>query len=246
MKPGIRRLLIALIVAMSLLFAFNALHTYVAMEGLAFWGYPYISSFVPDADKGLNLKKYQCPLFIANSESKQVGVSLTNTTDQVMTSYVQTVFTSPQSQYGVQYETETITLQGGETQQAVWEINESNIVNGKFVLARSFVSSQPAYVSNRSVPCHSIVLNLFGLPSTVVGFGILGLIGLATMLLAVLFIISDPYTKIHGRPRSSLLYLLAALAIMTIATLIGSWLLGFLMIILILLGFLAFLQVGFT
>jgi hypothetical protein len=246
MNRGTRRLCISMILVMSLLFAYNSLHAYVGMEGLAFWGYPYISSFSQDADKGINFKKYRCPLFIATGESKQVGVSLTNTTGKTLTAYVQTVFSNPSIEYGVQHEVETIALQAGETKQATWRIDQRNIVNGSFVLTRSFVSWQPVYVSNRSVSCHSLVLNFFGVPSNLLGVGIFVLLGLATVALAALFIHYEPFTKQHNRPRSTLIYLLVALAVMTIGSLIGSWLLGFLMFILILLGLLAFLQTGFT
>ena len=81
MKPGIRVLLIALIVVMALLFAYNAVQTYVAMESLAFWGYPYVRPLGDDINLGIEMEKLQCPRFIRPGESKRVGVSLTNTTE---------------------------------------------------------------------------------------------------------------------------------------------------------------------
>jgi len=244
LKPGTRRILIALIVVTTLLFAYNALHTYVAMEGLAFWGYPYISSFVADADKGIKMKKYQCPLFIGPGESKQVGVSLKNTTDKVVDAYLQTVLTNPGVEYGIQHETKTITIQVGETRFVTWKIDQSNIVKGRFVLTRSFVSWQPQFVSNRSLSCHPLVVNLFGLPSNLVGIGLFVLLGFLTIVFAALFVRRDSFYKHHQRPRSSLVYLLVALTFMTIGSLVGSWLISFLTIVLIILGFLAFWQVG--
>jgi len=245
MKPGTRRILVTLIVFMTLLFAYNALHTYIAMEGLAFWGYPYISAFNDDADDGLRSKSYQCPRFIADWETKRVGVSITNTSDQVLTAYAQIVLSNPSVEYGVQHETGEVSLSAGETKQITWKIDGSNIRNGIFVSTRAFVSWQPAYVSNRSLSCNLLALNILDLPSNVVGFGLFILLGLATAILALSFISADPFTKRYGKPRSSVTYLLVALGIMTVGSLTGSWLLGFLMIIFILLGLLAFLQVEF-
>ncbi|MGB4594338.1 MAG: hypothetical protein WBI14_00340 [Anaerolineaceae bacterium] len=246
LNPRTRRILIALIVAMALLFAFNILHTYVAMEGLAFWGYPYVSSFNEDKDFGIKMKNYHCPLFIANGETKLVGVALTNTTDQDLTAYVQTVISSPNSQNGLVHAVEAVKVKAAATQHLTWKISEANIVNGKYVLARSFISWQPVYVSTRSISCHPLVLNFLGLPSNMVGFGLFMLLGLGTVALSVLFITHDPFTIKYHRPRSSLIYLLGALVIMTVGSLMGSWLIQFLMIILILLGFFAFLQVDFS
>ena len=78
-----------------------------------------------------------------------------------------------------------------------------------------------------------------------VGYGIFALLTLTTVLLAIYFRKYDPFTIERHRTRSSLVYLLVTLIIMTIGCLTGSLLLGFSMIIFIILGFLAFWQHDF-
>lgn len=245
MKPGTRRLLISLIVVMALLFSLNALHTHIAMESLAFWGYPYVRPLGDDLDIGVEMEKFQCPRFIARGESKRVGVSLTNTTDHELNPNVQTILSYPNSRYGILYADEMVTLQAGETKPMTWEVNDRYIVNGLYVMVRFFVSREALYSPARSVHCHLLVMNLFGLPSETVGFGLFVVLGLATLVLAALFILNDPFTKYYRQPRTSLVFMLVALAIMTFGSLIGSWLIGLLMIILIVLGLFIFLQVGY-
>lgn len=246
MKPGIRALLIALIVVMVVLFGYNAIQTYVAMESLAFWGYPYVRPLGDDLDIGIEMEKFQCPRFIRPGESKRIGVSLTNTTDQELSPDIQTVLSYPNSQYGILYAQELLTLKAGETKPITWEVNDRYIANNLYVMVRFFVSREALYSPARSIHCHLVVMNLFGLPSETVGYGLFVVLGLATLILAALFIFNDPFTKYNRRPRTSLIYMLAALTIMTFGSLLGSWLIGLLMIIFILLGLVIFMQSGYN
>ena len=205
---------------MALLFAYNAVQTYVAMESLAFWGYPYVRPLGDDIDLGIEMEKLQCPRFIRPGESKRVGVSLTNTTEHALAPDIQTVLSYPNSRYGILYSDELITLQAGETKPMTWEVNERYIANNLYVMVRFFVSREALYSPARSIHCYLVVMNLFGLPSETAGYGLFAVLGLATIILAVLFIMNDPFTKNNRRPRTSLIYMLAALAIMTAGSLV--------------------------
>ena len=127
-----------------------------------------------------------------------------------------------------------------------WEVNERYIANNLYVMVRFFVSREALYSPARSIHCHLVVMNFFGLPSETAGYGLFAVLGLATIILAVLFILNDPFTKNNRRPRTSLIYMLAALAIMTAGSLVGSWLIGLVMIIFILLGLVIFIQSGYN
>ena len=245
LSPKARNLLLALAMVMILLFAFNLLHLYVGLEGMAFWGYPYVSSFFQDPDNPIKMKKSACPIFIGPHETKQVGVSLTNTSTLRKVAYFQTVVSSPNSEYEMSYSLEEVSLLPGQTRNVTFNINKSNFVRDLYVVSRSFVSWQPVFVSTISIACHPVVLDFFGFPSDAIGYGIFALLILITAILAILFVKEDPFLKRFNRPRSSLIYLLSALTIMTIGSFIGSWLLSFIMVILIVLGFLAFWQVDF-
>jgi len=240
-----KKLLITLAVVMVLLFALNVLHLYVGLESMAFWGYPYVSSFFQDPDNPIKMEKTTCPVFIGPNETKQVGVSLTNTSTQPKVAYFQTVISSPGSEYDTAYLLEEVSLLPQETQNITFDINESNFVRNRYVLSRSFVSWQLVFVSTRSITCHPVVMNFLGLPSDVVGYGIFALLIIITALMAILFVKNDPLFKRNNRPRSSIVYLLSATILMTIGSLTGSWLISFLMVNLIILGFLAFWQVDF-
>lgn len=240
-----RRILIALAVVIILLFALNLLHLYVGLEGMAFWGYPYVSSFFQDPDNPIKMKKITCPIFIGPNETKQVSISLTNTSTVPKVAYFQSVVSSPGSKYDAGYLLEEVSLLPHETRNVTFDINESNFVRNRYVVSRSFVSWQPVYVSNRSIACHPVVIDFFGLPSGVVGYGIFTLLILITALMAILFFKNDPFFNWYKRPRSSFIYLLSALTLMTIGSLTGNWLISFLMLVMIILGFLAFWQVNF-
>lgn len=242
MKNARNKFIIPLILVMFFLFAINSFHTYVGMEGLAFWGYPYVSSFGGDVDKVVDLRSYRCPLFIAPDEIKQVGITVVNKTNKTQTVYVQIVISQPTADHGAVQEEEKVILQSGESQKIAWKINSQNIVNQMYILSRSFVGSQPLFVSQKTVSCHPIVLNVAGVPSSVIGIGFLILPSVAMIVLAVLYNQNDPVAKHHKKPRSSLIYLVLCSMIMTFGSFIGSWLIGLLMIIFILLGLLAFMQ----
>lgn len=240
-----RKLLTALIISMVLLFSLNLLHTYVSLEGLSFWGYPYISSFIEDSDNPIKMKKSNCSPFISLDETKLVKISLTNTDDKDLTAFFQSVLSNPDLPYGMDHITEDVPLLAGETKVVSIEVSAANIVENRQVLVRSFVSWQPVFVSHRSIECHSVVIPFSKINSDIVGHGIFALLTLTTVILAVYFRKYDPFTIKRHRTRSSLVYLLVALIIMTIGSLTGSLLLGFSMIIFIILGFLAFWQHDF-
>jgi len=240
-----RILLAALIISMVLLFALNLLHTFVNLEGFGFWGYPYISSFIEDNDNPIKMKKSKCSPFISLDETKLVEISLTNTDEKDQTAFFQSVLSNPNLPYGLDHITEEVPLLAGETKVVSIEVSAANIVENRQVFVRSFVSWQPVFVSHRSIECHSVVIPLSNINSDIVGYGIFALLTLTTVILAILFRKHDPFTIQRHRTRSSLIYLLGTLIIMTIGSLTGSLLLGFSMIVFIVLGLLAFWQHDF-
>ena len=240
-----RNLLLALIAVMVLLFALNLVHTYVGLERFAFWGYPYVRSFIEDHDNPIKMKKSGCSPFFAPGEAKEIKISLTNSDDRQVTAYLQTVVSNPGLQYGAELLTSEVPLEAGETQVVSLGIDDSNIADGRFILSRSFVSWQPVYVSNRSIACHSVVIPIKGISSDIVGYGLFAILIISTITLAVLFRNNDPFTIRTKRTRSSLTYVLVVMLVMTIGSLTGSLVLSFAMIVLLILGFLAFWQVNF-
>jgi hypothetical protein len=191
------------------------------------------------------MKKSTCPVFIGPNETKQVGVSLTNTSTLPKVAYFQAVVSSPDSEYNMAYLLKEVSLLPRETRNIAFDINESNFVRNRYVVSRSFVSWQPVYVSTRSIACHAVVMDFFGFPSDAIGYGIFALLIMLTAFLAILFVKNDPLFKRYNRPRSSFVYLLSAITLMTIGSLTGNWLISFFMVNLIVLGFLAFWQVDF-
>ena len=232
-----QKYLVALSLVMLILFALNVFQLYVGLESLAFWGYPHVSSFFEDSNNPIRMKKSTCPVFIGPDETKQVVVTITNTSTLSEVAYFQTVITSPDSEYDSKYLLEQVSLLPHETRIISFNLNKSNFVRNRYVLSRSFVSWQPVYVSTRSIACHSVVIDFFGLPSDVIGYGTFSLLIAISTLLAVLFLKSDPLFKRNNRPRSSYVFLLSAITLMTIGSLIGSWLISFIMFVLIVLGF---------
>ena len=240
-----RNLFLALVVVMLLLFALNLVHTIIGLEGFSFWGYPYIRSYIADPDNPIKMKKSGCSPFFAPGETKEIKISLTNRDNRQVTAFLQTVVSNPGLQYGVELLTFEVPLEAGETQVVSVEIDASNIANGRSVLSRSFVSWQPVYVSNRSIACHSVVIPFRGVSSDFVGYGLFAILVISTITLTVLFRKNDPFTIRTRRTRSSLTYVVVVLLMMSFGSLTGSLVLNFAMIVLLLLGFLAFWQVDF-
>ncbi|NLB70722.1 MAG: hypothetical protein GX797_01780 [Chloroflexi bacterium] len=244
-SPKSSLILASLIAAMILLLALNVVQSYAGLEGFSFWGYPYVRSFFEDPDNPIKMKKISCPPFIGLDESKLVSVSLTNTADRNVNAFFQAVVSSPDSEYGAVHIIREVPLQRGETRIETVEINSSNIVDNKYILLRSFMSWQPVYVSSRSIACQSVVIPFRNINSNLVGYGIYVLLTSATILLAILYRKHDPLVIRTGRSRSSLVYIVVVLLLMTIGNLTGTWILSFSMIVMIVLGFLAFWQVDF-
>ncbi|HNY84719.1 MAG TPA: hypothetical protein PKK82_07645, partial [Anaerolineaceae bacterium] len=94
----------------------------------------------------------------------------------------------------------------------------------------------------KSIYCDTVRLNVPGFDSEAAGLGLFAVLSVLTLMLAYCFTRTDSVSQKLGRPRTGLIYLLAVMALLTIASLSGAWLLGLVSLVLEVLGAFIFLQ----
>lgn len=231
-----------LILVISLLFLLNAAHVLISLDAMSFWGYPYVGLLAQEQFKAVKLRNLRCPRFIADGETKSVSVEVVNTGKEPLKPFIQAVFSSTLAEDGIRYEEISRELQPGQSTKVIWEVKGEEFTRRNFGVARVFLSRDVNFSPTKSIYCDTVRLNVPGFDSEAAGLGLFAVLSVLTLMLAYCFTRTDSVSQKLGRPRTGLIYLLAVMALLTIASLSGAWLLGLVSLVLEVLGAFIFLQ----
>lgn len=231
-----------LILVMSLLFLLNAAHVLISLDAMSFWGYPYVGLLSLEPYKAVKIRNLRCPRFIADDETKSVSVEVVNNGKQPLKPFIQAVFSSTFTEDGIRYEEISRELLPGQSVKLSWDVKGEEFTRRNFGVVRVFLSRDVNFSPTKSIYCDTLRLNVPWIDSELAGLGLFAVLSALTLLLAYRFTKTDPVSQEFGRPRTGLIYLLAMMALLTIASLSGAWLLGLISFVLEVLGAFIFLQ----
>jgi hypothetical protein len=191
-----------------------------SMYGFIQYNYPKLSSL-------------RCPMLMTTLDREPVTVRLKNPLDRSLSWYVDTQF-SPNI---VTTDTsERFDLPPGGSKVLSWEVDQSNIDLGNFILARTFASSS-SDLPMREATCGTLVLNLPFKGGPVIFYAILVLCVIAAAL--GLFLWSRNYNVTDPGAVSQtwwMRFMAIVLAVGIITAMLNNWFLALVMVFLALLA----------
>lgn len=241
--------LIALLLMIACFFgllAFNSVVLFYNMEAMGFYGMGSLGNFDPSISSDAAISKMYCPRFIGEGEIKKAWIEVKNTGDEPIKPFIQAMLSYPGVWQKYLTSGDNYPIEPGETAIREWGVNERYMVDGNYVLVRFFVHKSPAYPASLTQACKILRFSFLGLPSELGGNFTFALLNIGFVLSAVWFTSQDDYWLKRKRPRTTILYLIATSALMSIATLSNTWVLGLIGFILIVMGLLLFFQQNWT
>lgn len=160
--------IILYILGFSISTAFNSLVLYANLEGQSFWGYPESIAYDSSLTREARISRVKCPVLLTPGESKTVKLTVRNPNDFPIEAWVSTHISMPDMFESMVRDLTSVPLAPGEKSTLSWEINEDNIIRNRIILTRAFLRLTDRHPPSRTSHCGIVVLDLWGLPSSVV------------------------------------------------------------------------------
>jgi len=246
MKPKNTTLLVISIMIYILGYAsstsFNSLSLWANLEGQSFWGYPEAMAYDSSLTREARLSGVRCPILLTPGETGSVTIDVRNPNDYPIKAWVSTHISMPGMFENMARDLTSAALAPGERSTLRWVVSEENVIRNRMILVRAFLRLTDRHPPSRTSHCGIVVLDLWGLPSSVVM--ILALVGGHLLQAFGIWSLWQGRMKM-GKKDDFLRNILIALSIfsiiMTMGSLLHSWVIGLISLLLaLLLGFTAF------
>jgi hypothetical protein len=222
--------------------AFNSLSLWANLEGQSFWGYPEALAYDSSLTREARLYGVRCPMLLTPGETGSVTIDVRNPNDYPIEAWVSTHISMPGMFESMARDLTSVSLAPGERSTLRWEVSEENVIRNRIILVRAFLRLTDRHPPSRTSHCGIVALDLWGLPSNVVM--ILALVGGHLVQAVGIWSLWQGRMKI-GKKDNFLRNILIALSIfsilMTMGSLLHSWVIGLMGLLLaLLLAFTAF------
>ena len=240
MKPKNTTLLVISIIIYILGYAsnmaFNSLVLWANLEGQSFWGYPEAITYDSSLTRKARISRIRCPILLTPGETGSVTIGVRNPNDYPIEAWVSTHISMPGMTENMIRDIQGIPLAPGERSTLRWEVSEENVIRDRIILVRAFLRLTDRHPPSRTNHCGIVALDLWGLSSSVVM--ILALVGGHLFQAFGIWIWWHGRLKIGKRDnfvRNVMIAMSIFSGIMTLASLLHSWVLGMMSLLLALL-----------
>ena len=204
--------------------AFSAMMVWADMEANLF-------KYGVTGDK--KLTSFVCPILINGDEESAIKVRLRNNRDKVMTPYIR-AYVSEEHITLTRQSAHALTIQPGDSAEIIWKIYPEDAVYDQFVFFRVFLHDDYPHPSRTGI-CGVWVTNIPGLSGKLIVWISLAIVFL--MIIAgnvLLYLQPIPHEQKRREIATGLKYLSGLVLVDLILALLGYWVLGLLLLVVIL------------
>jgi hypothetical protein len=213
-----------------------------SIETMSFWGFPEISQLASGGDKQAKLEIEKCPIFIKPGETKYLIAKATNISDQPIKRIIQTVISYPEKPYGFVLRRKVVEIESGGSDTFTRDLTERNLIDGKRIQIRVYLGDEITSFPYHTETCRVIKFGIGSLSSSASGALVITVSLLGMIASGLWFTKLDQGNINPFRPKRLIVFVFLVSLLMTMATLIDSWWIGLLLLIIIVEGVLSFAQ----
>lgn len=216
--------------------AFNSLVLLANLEGQSFWGYPEAIAYDSSLTREARISGLRCPILLTPGVSGTVSINVKNPNDYPIEAWISAHISNPDMTENMMRDTQGVPLAPGESSTLRWEVSNENIIRNRTILVRTFLRLTDRHPPSRTTHCGIISLDIWGLSSNAII--IIALVGghiLQGFGIWMLWQIRLKMRKRNHFVRNVFLALSIFSLIMTVASLLHSWVLGLIGLLLALL-----------
>lgn len=216
--------------------AFNSLVLLANLEGQSFWGYPEAIAYDSSLTREARMSGLRCPILLTPGKSGTVSINVRNPNDYPITAWVSAHISMPDMTENMIRDTQGVPLAPGERSILRWEVSDENVIRNHTILVRTFLRLTDRHPPSRTSHCGIISLDIWGLSSNAIM--IITLVGGHILQALGIWMLWQTRLKMRKRNHFVLNVFLALSTFsvfMSVGSLLHSWVLGLLSLLLALL-----------
>ncbi len=222
--------------------AFNSLVLWANLEGQSFWGYPEAIAYDSSLTREARMSGLRCPILLTPGKSGTVSINVSNPNDYPITAWVSAHISMPDMTENMIRDTQGVNLAPGERSTLRWEVSGENVIRNRTILVRTFLRLTDRHPPSRTTHCGIISLDIWGLPSNTIM--LVALVGGHLLQAFGIWMLWQTSLKMRKRKNfvgNVFLALSIFSVFMTVGSLLHSWALGLIsLLVALLLLFTAF------
>jgi len=216
--------------------AFNSLVLLANLEGQSFWGYPEATAYDSSLTREARMSGMRCPILLTPGESGTISINVRNPNDYPITAWVSAHISMPDMPENMIRDIQGVPLEPGERSRLRWEISDENVIRNRNILVRTFLRLTDRHPPARTSHCGTIFLDFWGLSgNTIMLVALIGGHLLQAVGIWLLWKTRQKMGKRNHFARNVFIALSIFSVAMTVGSLLHSWVLGLMSLLLALL-----------
>lgn len=216
--------------------AFNSLALLANLEGQSFWGYPEAIAYDSSLTRQARTSGLRCPILLTPGVTGTVSINVSNPNDFPIKAWVSAHISNPDMSENMMRDIQGVPLDPGERSTLRWEVSQENVIRNRNILVRTFLRLTDRHPPSRTTHCGIISLDIWGLSNiTIMTIALVGGHLFQVLGIVLLWQVRQKMGKRSHFVRNVFIALSVFSVFMTVASLLHSWVLGMISLLLALL-----------